>query len=407
MTAGLQGLAPADWTILILVVGGRLLLPLAIPRFPLPAILAALLLDGVDQSIFQQFTDLPLAGYQGYDKALDIYYLTIAYISTLCNWQNRFALQVGRFLFYWRLVGVTLFEITQARWLLPIFANTFEYFFVFYEAFRLRWDPRRLDRKALLGAAAAIWIVIKLPQEYWLHIARLDTTDWIKTQVLGLPAATPWSEILPTHWILVMALVVALGLMLWVAWHWLVPRLPPADRRPALDAEARRPGFSTAQVRRAIESEARQIVDAALLEKVLLISLVSVSFAHVLPGVGASDLQLALVLGLVVTLNTALTHLLARRRFGWAFTLRQFVVVGALNAALALLYVTLRSALGHATSLGNALFFALLLTLLVTLFDRYRQVYLMRFEAGPPDARIDSSDGGNYNERGSTLHCSR
>ncbi|MEJ2211576.1 MAG: hypothetical protein P8129_21425, partial [Anaerolineae bacterium] len=76
--------------------------------------------------------------------------------------------------------------------------------------------------------------------------------------------------------------------------------------------------------------------------------------------------------------------LLARRRFGWAFTLRQFVVVGALNAGLALLYVTLRSVLGHATSLGNALFFALLLTLLVTLFDRYRQVYLMRFESGTP-----------------------
>jgi hypothetical protein len=384
VTAGLQSIAPSDWIILFLVAGARLALPLAIPRFPLPAILAALLLDGVDQSIFQQFTDLPLAGYQGYDKALDIYYLTIAYISTLCNWQNRFALQVSRFLFYWRLAGVALFEITQARWLLPIFANTFEYFFIFYEAFRLRWDPRRLNRKALLGAAAAIWIVIKLPQEYWLHIAQLDATDWIKTELLGLPVSTPWSEILAARWPLVIIFVSALALALWAGWRWLVPRLPPADHPLALDAEAQRPRFTTAQVRRAVESEARQIVDAALLEKVLLISLVSVSFAHVLPGVGASDLQLALVLGLVVTLNTALTHLLARRRFGWAFTLRQFVIVGALNAALALLYVTLRSALGHATSLGNALFFALLITLLITLFDRYRQVYLMRFENGTP-----------------------
>ncbi|MEJ2208941.1 MAG: hypothetical protein P8129_07885, partial [Anaerolineae bacterium] len=249
MTAGLQSIAPSDWIILFLVAGARLALPLAIPRFPLPAILAALLLDGVDQSIFQQFTHLPLAGYQGYDKALDIYYLTIAYISTLCNWQNRFALQVSRFLFYWRLAGVALFEITQARWLLPIFANTFEYFFIFYEAYRLRWDPRRLGRKALIGAAAAIWIVIKLPQEYWLHVAQIDTTDWIKTTLLGLPGSTPWSEILAAHWLLVVALVVGLALALWAGWRWLGPRLPPADYPLALDAEAHRSRFTTAQVR--------------------------------------------------------------------------------------------------------------------------------------------------------------
>jgi hypothetical protein len=32
-----------------------------------------------------------------------------------------------------------------------------------------------------------------------------------------------------------------------------------------------------------------------------------------------------------------------------------------------------------AISLGSAVFFIVLLTLIVTLFDRYRQVYLMRF----------------------------
>jgi hypothetical protein len=381
VTTGLEGLTPPDWAVLILVAGARLLLPLAIPRFPLPAVLAALLLDGLDQTIFQQFTNLPLDGYQGYDKALDIYYLTIAYISTLCNWRNRFALQLSRILFYWRLMGVALFEVTDARWLLPIFANTFEYFFIFYEVWSLRWDPRRLGRRALLGTAALIWVVIKLPQEYWLHIARLDTTDWIKTELLGHSPATPWSEILAAHLDLLLVVAAVLAVMLWAAWRFLRSHLPPADRAPALDAEAHRPAFTTAQVRRALDREASRIVDTALLEKVLLVTLVSISFAHVLPGVGASDLQLALGLGLLVILNTALTHLLARRHFGWAFTLRQFVVVGAVNAVAILLYVTLRSTLGRPTSLASALFFALLLTLLLTLFDRYRQVYLMRFEA--------------------------
>jgi hypothetical protein len=382
VTGGLESIAPFDWAVLILVAGARLLLPLAIPRFPLPGILAALLLDGLDQTIFQQFTDLPLASYQGYDKALDIYYLTIAYISTLSNWQDRFALRLGRLLFYWRLVGVALFEVTNARWLLPIFANTFEYYFIFYEACTVRWHPRRLSKKVLLGATALIWIIIKLPQEYWLHVARLDTTDWIKTEVLGLPLETTWSAILTAHMGLLLVIIAVLGVVLWAGWRFLTSHLPPADRSPAFDARAHQPAFTPAQVSRAIDMEARHIVDLALLEKVLLVSLVSVSFAHVLPGIGASDLQLALGLGLLVILSTALTHMLARRRLGWAFTLRQFIVVGAVNAALILAYVSLRSTLGRATSLASALFFALLLTLLATLFDHHRQGYLLRFEAG-------------------------
>ena len=79
-------ISPTDWLVFVLVVGARFLLPLLIPFYPLPAIIACLLLDGVDQTIFQVFTNLPLGGYQSYDKALDIYYLTVAYIATLRNW---------------------------------------------------------------------------------------------------------------------------------------------------------------------------------------------------------------------------------------------------------------------------------------------------------------------------------
>ena len=84
---------------------------------------------------------------------------------------------------------------------------------------------------------------------------------------------------------------------------------------------------------------------------------------------------------LVVTINTALSHWLARRGFGWAFALGQFMVMAVVNLGLILAYAFLRSRLDApvSISIGNALFFALLLTLLVTLFDRYRQVYLMRF----------------------------
>ena len=50
--------------------------------------LAALVIDGLDQTIFQTFTSLDLSGYQSYDKALDVYYLSIAYTATLRNWTH-------------------------------------------------------------------------------------------------------------------------------------------------------------------------------------------------------------------------------------------------------------------------------------------------------------------------------
>ncbi len=136
------------------------------------------MLDGVDQTIFQAVDATSvLDNYQSYDKALDVYYLTIAYASTLRNWLDPFALGVARFLFYYRLVGTLAFELTGVRTLLLVFPNTFEYFFIFYEAVRLFWNPRRMSRRFVVGAAAAIWIVVKLPQEYWIHIAELDVTD--------------------------------------------------------------------------------------------------------------------------------------------------------------------------------------------------------------------------------------
>ena len=129
----------------------------------------------------------------------------------------------------------------------------------------------------------------------------------------------------------------------------------------------------------AVDEEASQIFDAALLEKLILVTLVSLSFAQVLVGVQATALELVAGVVFVVILNTALSHWLARRGFGTAFTLQQFIVLSGVNSLLLLLYTILRRTLGDPVSIMNALFFVLLLSLLITLFDRYRQVYLMRF----------------------------
>jgi hypothetical protein len=77
----------------VVVLLARLLIPLGTPRYPLPAILAALVVDAADQTIFQKFGGL-VDDYQSYNKALDIYYLVIAYASTMRDWHDPVAFGV-------------------------------------------------------------------------------------------------------------------------------------------------------------------------------------------------------------------------------------------------------------------------------------------------------------------------
>ncbi len=58
----------------------------------------------IDQTIFQAFGYDP-PGYQSYDKAMDVYYLAIAYLATMRNWAMLPAFRIGRFLYFYRLVG--------------------------------------------------------------------------------------------------------------------------------------------------------------------------------------------------------------------------------------------------------------------------------------------------------------
>ena len=158
--------------------------PLAIPRWPL-VIVVVLVLDAVDQTLLATFTDVDTTEtgpYQSVNKALDIYYLSIGYLATMRNWKSRPAFRVARFLLYYRLVGVVLFELTDERLMLFLFPNTFEFFFIAYELARLRYEPSRFSGRFWLLTAAALWMFMKLPQEYWIHIA-----DRLHRHGRGLP----------------------------------------------------------------------------------------------------------------------------------------------------------------------------------------------------------------------------
>jgi hypothetical protein len=370
-----------DLFVVTLVVGGRLLLPLGIIRYPLPAILACLVLDGVDQTIFQTFTSLSLEGYQGYDKALDIYYLVIAYTATLRNWTNQFAVSVGRFLIYYRLIGVVLFEATQIRALLMVFPNTFEYFFDFYEGVRVRWNPRRMSKALLIGATAFIWIVIKLPQEWWIHVAQLDMTDTIK-KVLGGTPESSWSELIAANIPLIAGVMVVLIVLIVAAWWVITRKLPPADRPITFDADAE-PGRAPdpARLKEVQQTMRDRFFDRDLLEKVVLISLVAIVFVQGL-GFDADLGVVAIATTVIILVNTAVTEWLARRGHMWTTQrfFSHFVKVAILNAAIFAVLVFLLPLEGNFLRSG---FLLTLLTLIVTMYDRYRPEYIARFSEAP------------------------
>jgi hypothetical protein len=358
----------SDLLIMWAVILARLLVPLTIPRYPLPGIVASSVLDMVDYTIIRDRTNLPMEGYQGFDKALDIYYLTIAYISTLRNWSNLFAFKLTRFLFYWRLAGVVLFEFTQLRPLLFIFTNAFEYVFIFYEVVRLRWDPRKMSKWVMVGATAFIWIFIKLPQEYILHIGQFDTTVWVDAFFAALR---------DSFWVKVA--VVALVAVVVIFVRWLLGRLPPADWGLNLEADPLPAASSAGSGGSKVSAQNERFFNSALIEKIVMVSLVSIIFGQILPDSRASNLQVAIGVALVIIVNTLLSHWLARRGTEWKSVLRQFVVMAAVNFGLVVVYALLLPNFDGSINLGNALFFALLLTLLVTMYDRYRLVYLARF----------------------------
>ena len=357
-----------DLLIFVVVVGLRLFVPLLIPRFPLPAILAALVIDAADQTIFQNNTDLDLTGYQGYDKALDIYYLTIAYLSTMRNWTDPFAFGVARFLWYYRLVGVLLFELFDVRALLIVFPNTFEYFFIAYEAVRLWWNPARLNRRQVIVMAAFIWIFIKLPQEWWIHIAQLDFTDFMKEDIFGVSISTSWGTAIGENlWFAGLLIGICIGISFAVRKIW--QEAPAPDWPFTMDVD------KTIRQREMAEERNRppSILSWYTFEKIALVSMVTVIFAQLLPENDNNILGTVAAVSFVVVANSFVGFRFTQRGRSWATTVGEFAVMAVVNLAAALVFIALARSGDERLNEAATVFFVLLLTLIVTMFDRYHR----------------------------------
>ena len=352
----LAALGADDSAIVVVIVAARLLVPLLIPRCPL-VIVVALVLDAVDNSVLDRFTAVDLTAdgpYQSWDKALDIYYLSIAYLSTLRNWTSDAALRISRFLFYYRLVGIVLFELLASRSMLLIFPNTFEFFFIVYEVIRLRYQPSRCSARFWLGTALVLWVFVKLPQEYWIHIAQRDFTDTVsENPAVGVLAA-----------MFALALLVVLVFVV-------RPRLPAPDRSWRLTSDP---------VPASLGGRPGRPIWGELSEKIALLALLCTIFAEILPSVGATPLQVSVGVVLIVCANAAISTAYARRgRPGLESAAARFSALLVTNFTLVYL-ASLILTDDEDFQLGAGFFFAFLITLIVWLYDVYKPVYDARFD---------------------------
>ncbi len=355
----------------VVVIAGRLIVPLFIPAYPLPAILGAMVLDAVDQSIFSITIGGELAGYQTYDKALDIYYLAIAYVSTMANWVAGPAFVVGRFLWYYRLVGVALFESTGARWILFVFPNTFEYFFDVIEAIKLGRNPFRIGLKWIVVIAAAIWIFIKLPQEWWIHIAQLDFTDFMKETVFGVPADSSWTDAIAASPGVAVAIVVGVVALLLLAW-WATRFLPPRDWPLTASADRQAEHLGWPPRPRTVGPTAA--FDRTFAEKVVLLTLMVFIFSQMLPGIDTTAVQVLVAVVLIIGASTAVSQFLAHRAVTWGSLGIEFAVMTVVNAAIGIGIGLLLPGEGAPPPLAEFLFLVAVVSLVVVLFDRSTQI---------------------------------
>lgn len=362
--------------VVVLVVGSRLLVPLLIPKYPLPSIIACLIIDAADQSIFQTLTpDLDLSGYQSYDKALDIYYLSVAYLSTFRNWTNQFAFQVSQFLFYYRIFGLALFETTQYRPLLFIFPNTFEYFFIFVSAVALFWKMERLSKKTIIASAAFIWIFIKLPQEYWLHIAQLDTTDFIKETILGVPATSSWTYAVSQNLWVIPAVGVIVAVLAVIIYK-VIKKLPKPDHSlqisPVINEKVSltRPSASFLKD--------LKIGQNHFIEKIVFSGFLVFIFTNIFDGLNASFFRVMLGVAVIIILNALVSHLLIKSTRFKIDIFNSFLAMFVINVFSLIFYITVIASIER-INFALVLFFAYIITLITVLFDRVKPFYLARF----------------------------
>ena len=176
------------------IVAYRLLVPLTIFRWPFLGAVLSIIADALDiviVTLMIRYLDVgDVWSYHELDKYLDTYYLCIEWIvaqrwPALPRW-------TANVLFFYRVIGVVLFEVTDSRALLLAFPAIFDFYFLYY-AFASEYVPWYEITPRRLALWLAVLLVPKLAQEYAIHYKRwLDDVVAVDVITGAYDAVADW-----------------------------------------------------------------------------------------------------------------------------------------------------------------------------------------------------------------------
>ena len=244
----------------------------------------------------------------------------------------------------------------------------------------MRWDWKRMGKWTVIVSAVLIWVFIKLPQEWWIHIAQLDMTDFIKETLFGASADASWGAAIANRpWVLVAA-IAAFALIGFIC-YWIVTRKAPKfDHGPRFKADPLPPECQGPELYRTVRAT-EKLFDRALLEKIVLTGLISVIFAQYLLSDDIRSVSVLAFVALFVALNGMVSQWLARRGRSWTSVATELVAMFVVNFGIVGVLAFFQRVVGIVdtrTPLGKTLFFVFLFTVITVLFDRYHTVFRAR-----------------------------
>ena len=147
----------------------RIAAPMLILRWPFGGMAVSILADVMDVVIVAAIQSGTFEDYTSLDKLLDTYALGFAALMSLF-WKNSVARNTSIILFAYRVLGVLIFFLTSSRWVLLVFPNVFELFYLFHLT-TLKWlDKIEVDDFRKLTIALSLLTLMKIAQEYVLHV---------------------------------------------------------------------------------------------------------------------------------------------------------------------------------------------------------------------------------------------
>ncbi len=153
----------------LIISGVRIASVFLVLRWALAGSLAVILIDLSDLFMMNLLDMGGVRNYQALDKWLDLTYM-VAFLFVARQWGGP-SHSIAIALFALRIVGVLTFEVVDSRWVLLLFPNVFEFWFVFVAA-----SQRFAPNYELTWRRSLLWLIplttVKEAQEYALHGAQ-------------------------------------------------------------------------------------------------------------------------------------------------------------------------------------------------------------------------------------------